>query len=1147
MSFVLLLSLLVTKPCYAQLEYSNWVWADSNHLQFDFDTVSIENSSHIYSYADGSRAVASISDRNGNLLFSASTKKAVDKNGDTLSGYNFPNGGTYAATICPMPCNDSLYYVFRSKGGSGIDTIQYYVVNVNGNGGNGSIANGALALDYDFSGILYDLEITRHSNNRDYWLVLFSRDGDEFHSWLISDTGIASSPIISSVGNSQLGVEIAGFARFSPNGEYFATSSIRYINGAGINTSYLNLFQFDNTTGMVSLFCELDKSSLAYPAYSYSVCFSPDGSKLYATSSMRALWQFDLSSGDSATIASSGQNIVSYSTSQPYALREMQLGLDGRIYITRFYGVIPHNEYLAIINNPNDTGSACNFVLNGLDCNQYTYLGLPSIIHNLYVKREIVSDSANCTLDTTTLTFDNYAYFDSAEWFVDTGQSQFSVTSDTSVQVIFDSGGIYPIMAVSYSGCRLDTFYDTILVIPSPEPDLGPDTILCEGDTIEISNEWFYTYLWSTGDTTESIQILEPDTFWLELSNYCGTARDTVIIDSIIQALVDFELDDTLLCDGETVLLDASVDQGTYLWYDGSTNSTFSTSFSDTIWCKATNVCGSDSDSVVVVYTDIPELPNLNDTLCVDDTLFVDLTTDSLSQFLWANGSVSPFDTITTNTIFWIEETNICGEDRDTFQVHFVTDPEIELGNDTIICVIDSILLEAFSPFSTYVWSNGSHDSAITVDGTLFVGQDSLKLHVSVTNACTSIYDSILVIADDSVVVELGPEQTLCLGDTVMLQNMFFIDTGRTSLTWSTGSSGESIHAIPSKNVLYYLTAENACGLFSDSINVYVDEPITPNLGDDFHACFFDSILLTPGYFERSQYEWKSIPNRFTANPTTASLELTAGSLALPLDEKTIFVSTVSNTCGSVSDTVILWVDSLPTTNDFDSLFFCRDQGIAVVISKDDIDYLEWEDGSRDTSRFVDRPALWNVTYFNHCGQSEDIIPVGRKEPPTIEIESPQLLCDKSLLLYPEVVLQPGELYGAQTFLWDDSTDQQNRWVDSVGSYSLIVTNQWNCKDSVVVEVKTCGADFYIPNAFTPSNDDLNNYWKPVGEGLSNYHITIYDRWGRIVYEFNEASIGWDGTNQEKKAPTGTYYWKMTVNSEEFRNNFFEGLVVLIR
>ena len=72
-----------------------------------------------------------------------------------------------------------------------------------------------------------------------------------------------------------------------------------------------------------------------------------------------------------------------------------------------------------------------------------------------------------------------------------------------------------------------------------------------------------------------------------------------------------------------------------------------------------------------------------------------------------------------------------------------------------------------------------------------------------------------------------------------------------------------------------------------------------------------------------------------------------------------------------------------------------------------------------------------------------------------------------------------------------------------------------------------------MPNSFTPNGDNLNEVFKPKGDGIdaSYYHFMIFDRWGEKLFETDDINEGWDGTYNGEPVPTGIYVWK--INTRE--------------
>jgi gliding motility-associated-like protein len=113
---------------------------------------------------------------------------------------------------------------------------------------------------------------------------------------------------------------------------------------------------------------------------------------------------------------------------------------------------------------------------------------------------------------------------------------------------------------------------------------------------------------------------------------------------------------------------------------------------------------------------------------------------------------------------------------------------------------------------------------------------------------------------------------------------------------------------------------------------------------------------------------------------------------------------------------------------------------------------------------------------------------------------------------------------------------------------ALVVADDRGCRDTIVKSIEVL-ADFhiYVPNAFTPNGDGLNDVFLPVARGSSSYHMQVFNRWGEKVFETSELTKGWDGTYIGVNCPPGTYTWKLSVAKKETKPELRTGSVTMIR
>lgn len=118
------------------------------------------------------------------------------------------------------------------------------------------------------------------------------------------------------------------------------------------------------------------------------------------------------------------------------------------------------------------------------------------------------------------------------------------------------------------------------------------------------------------------------------------------------------------------------------------------------------------------------------------------------------------------------------------------------------------------------------------------------------------------------------------------------------------------------------------------------------------------------------------------------------------------------------------------------------------------------------------------------------------------------------------------------------------------GTYHVMlnVANADGCTDStrVVIEVKPTSA-IYLPNAFTPNGDGLNEVFKAVGHDIVEFEASIFDRWGNLVYRWNEMNGGWDGTYKGELVQEDVYVWVVNARGIDGKHYQPKGQVSVVR
>ncbi|MES2893216.1 MAG: gliding motility-associated C-terminal domain-containing protein [Bacteroidota bacterium] len=139
------------------------------------------------------------------------------------------------------------------------------------------------------------------------------------------------------------------------------------------------------------------------------------------------------------------------------------------------------------------------------------------------------------------------------------------------------------------------------------------------------------------------------------------------------------------------------------------------------------------------------------------------------------------------------------------------------------------------------------------------------------------------------------------------------------------------------------------------------------------------------------------------------------------------------------------------------------------------------------------------------------------QEKPAPTLQPKYVLCAGDSL-----ALNPGDFL---SYTWQDGSANENFVVSKPGSYSVTVTNTCGSTlQQVLVEEGMCTV--YFPSAFTPNGDGKNDRFKVLTSGaLLDFELTVFNRWGQVVYKSNDPAAGWNGTIQGVKQPPGGFTW----------------------
>lgn len=377
--------------------------------------------------------------------------------------------------------------------------------------------------------------------------------------------------------------------------------------------------------------------------------------------------------------------------------------------------------------------------------------------------------------------------------------------------------GLWSVKVTDVRGCSQS---EKVLVSLNSlfEPSLGGNASACASLELDAGNPGG-SYVWSTGSTERRIVVSTGGEYSVEITDQ----NDCVGYDTVQVVINDFPIvelgDDTSICEGASLTLDAQNAGADYMWSTNAESQTIDVTISGnySVLVESTEGCMS-SDAISVSIDALPEVALGDDQqICDSTTLEAGGAGDA---FLWSTGVVTPELFVSQAGLYWLQVTSDAGcLARDSIEITLGESPIVELGSDTSLCNGDQITLDAGTNGVSYFWSNGTSNQTLnaTSSGTYWV---------RVTNAdgCRT-YDSLTVSIFDVVTLDLGEDVVACGGGEVYLKAG--IDNGTYLWQSNNGFSETSQSVTVSDSGRYWVEVHNENGCFAvDTISLQLSAAI---------------------------------------------------------------------------------------------------------------------------------------------------------------------------------------------------------------------------------------------------------------------------------------------------------------------------------
>jgi large repetitive protein len=608
-------------------------------------------------------------------------------------------------------------------------------------------------------------------------------------------------------------------------------------------------------------------------------------------------------------------------------------------------------------------------------------------------------------------------------------------TGETTASISASTSGSYTVQVTNPAGCLSAASTPTVVTVTpppsSPTITAGGPTTFCAGGSVTLTASAGTTYLWSTGETTPSINVTTAGSYTVQVTNAGGclspvSAATTISVNALPATPTVTAGGPTTFCAGGSVTLTSSAGT-TYLWSPGgATSASISATTSGTYTVQVTNPAGclsAASAPTVVTVNALPAAPTItpsgSTSICAGSS--VTLTASAGTTYFWSTGETTASITVTTAGSYTVEITDINGC---TSPMSAATNvivnpipsvPTITASGATTFCSGNSVVLTS-SAASGNLWSTGETTQSITVTTSGSYTVEQILLGCSSGN---SIATAVTVNPNPSVptITASGPT-TFCDGNSLILTS-----SAASGNLWSTGETTQSITVTTSGSYAVDVTNGFGCTTSSASPTTVIVNPIpsipTISAGGSTTFCSGNSVVLTSS---------AASGNLWSTGETTQSITVTTtGSYTV----EQILLGCSSGSSAQ-TDVLVNPTPATPTITAGGFTTFCLG-GSVVLTSTAGTAYL-WSTGETTQSITVTTSGSYSVQIVDGpcTSAASNVINVTANPipgTPTITAGGPTTFCSGN-----SVVLTSSFLLGN---VWSTGETTQSITVTTSGSYTV--------------------------------------------------------------------------------------------------------------
>jgi gliding motility-associated-like protein len=602
-------------------------------------------------------------------------------------------------------------------------------------------------------------------------------------------------------------------------------------------------------------------------------------------------------------------------------------------------------------------------------------------------------------------------------------------TGATTQSINITSTGSNTVTITDVNGCSATSSATAVTANALPTATITPAgaTTFCAGGSVNLSAPLSSNYMWSTGATTQSINITSTGSNTVTITDVNGcsaTSSATAVTVNALPTATIIPGSATTFCAGGSVNLSAPLSSN-YLWNTGATTQSINitSAGSNTVTITDVNGCSATSSATVVTVNAPPVAtitPAGATTFCAGGS--VNLSAPLSNNYMWSTGATTQSINITStgsNTVT-ITDVNGCSATSSATAVTVNSLPiaTITPGGATTFCTGGSVNLSA--PLSSnYLWSTGATTQSINITST-----GSNTVTITDVNGCSAISSATAVTVNPlpAVTINAGGPTTFCSGGSVTLNS-----TAGVSYLWSSGQTGQSINVNNTGSRTVTMTDVNGCSATSTVTSITVNPlptvAITP--GGTLTFCSGGSVTLTST--AGSSYVWSS-------GQTTQSINVNS------TGTRTVTMTDV-NGCSATSSATSITVNPLPIVaiTPGGTLTFCSGGSVALT-STAGSSYV-WSSGQTTQSINVNNTGTRTVTMtdVNGCSATSTVTSITVNPLPIVAVTPGGTLtfCNGGSVALTAT--------SGSSYLWSSGETTQSVIVSTTGTRRVTMTDVNGC------------------------------------------------------------------------------------------------------